>query len=519
MSEIGEVASPPTRRMRRVTSVARVVAGVLVVLGSAFGGGLGLGSTWESTQENDDYRVSTELITRSQVEIPTNIGTATFDTHAWGPGGRVSVSALALPPVSRQADSPHIDLDAQLDEITDMTVGAAQKSVVKFAIGSVAGGLVGAWAWSGISGWRSRRVWLKSTAVGLVAALGVSGLWGIGAWLTFDEEYGKHLRADGLLAMGLSSERLLAQLNARDQRYAGYVQSLTTYLSRLKESADPESHVPTAARVLLVSDIHSRNIYSQLQRVITSQDIDFVVDAGDLVDWGTGYELSARPDLRQGIASLDVPYVFVKGNHDGPSTVDALREIPTVVILEGQMEEIAGLRLVGVSDPRIYQDGGPTEVEEPTVVEEMEQEAAAEVAEAFGDDPGPVDLAVMHHPAGARQLGEDLSARVWVSGHTHVPALDVGEDYLDITVGTTGAAGIRAFYRQNEEGGVVATQQSFDILDFDAFCRPISLSRFTFPNSLADVGNARVSYETLRSDADDEPAEEDAEASPERSCG
>lgn len=534
-------SEPRSAGVRRLVTGLRVVLACLVVVGCAFVGGLGLASTWGSTAANDDYRVSTRLIGRSQVEIPTNIGTATFDTHVWGPGGRVTVSALALPPVERAAGSPFIDLSAELDEIKRLARDAAVVSLQKFALGALGGGLVGMLAWQGLGGSRARprrRQLLAAAGGGLAAAvLAVAG-WGVGAFVTFDEEYGEHLQADGLLAIGLSAEELLQELNSRDQAYAGYVQSLATYISRLQEEASPAETTDVAVRALLVSDIHGRNVYPQLRSVVESQQIDFVVDSGDLVQWGTGFELSARPDIVAGIESLGVPYVWVKGNHDGPGTVAQMAQIPNVVILDGEVRELSGLFLAGVGDPRLYQDGGPVEAENPEEVEELEREAAAEAVESLTGtddelDP-PVDVAVMHHPSGARELGELTGAPVWVSGHTHEPALDVEDERLDLTVGTTGAAGIRTFKGQDDAGDVVPTPQSFDILDFNSECRPVSLTRFTYPDVLSDAGAARVTYETLRLDTDEEAADEEAAAGdaaggedtdggtdggPERSCG
>lgn len=494
----------------------RRLAGILVVLAAAFLGGTGLAATWGSTAESDDYRVTTRLIPRSQVEIPTSIGTAIFDTHAWGPGGEVAVSALSLPPVERAAGSPFIDIPAEVEEIKGLAESAATRSLQKFAAGAVAGGILGMLTWLGLrgadaSGLGSR---LRGAAgAGLVAGVVAVAGWGVGVYVTFDDQYGRQLEADGLLAVGLSTGELLQELNARDQAYAGYVQSLSTYISRLREDASPAEATDVAVRVLLMSDLHGRNVYAQLRSVVATQDIDVVVDAGDLVQWGTGVELTARPDLVNGIEALDVPYVWVKGNHDGPATVDRMRDIPNVIVLEGGPVEVAGLRVLGTGDPRLYQDGGPVESENRDEVEEIERAAAAALVERLGGGPiqPPVDLAVMHHPSGARELGELSGAPVWISGHTHQPTLDVDDRRLDVTVGTTGAAGIRTFNRQDETGDVAATPQSFDILDFNQACLPVGLTRFTYPDVLSAPGTARVTYETVRLEGrSDESA---------RSCG
>lgn len=521
------------RRPRRLPRPVRALAAGLLALLCAAGGALGLGSVWVSERADQQWSVQTRVVPESQVEIPTSIGTAVFDTHAWGPGARVEVSALALPPVGRRSDSAFIDLDSQIGDLKRLAKDALIATAWKTAGGALAGGLLGGLLWMAVAN-RSRSTWRRVRNTGLAGVVGAGVClagWGAGSVLTFDEAYGDNLEADGLLAVGLSADRLLERLNSRDQQYAGYVQSLSTYISRLRDNATPSRSTDVAMKVMLVSDVHGRNIYPQLAQVIESQGVDFVVDSGDLVQWGTGFELRARPDLQAGIESLDVPYVFVKGNHDSSLTTQALRQIPNVRVLDSERVELQGLGVFGVPDPRLYQDGGPIEAEQPEAVEEMEREAAENAVALMDPEAGPVDLAVMHHPAGARELGEELEAPVWVSGHTHNPALEVADDHIDITVGTTGAAGIRTFNSQSETGEVLSTPQSFDILGFNSACEPVALTRFSYPDSLSSVGNALVTYQTLRleaaeppaaaggSDPTEEPTEADEEEAPERTCG
>lgn len=510
---------------RRVPRPLRALAAGLLSLVCAAGGALGLGSVWASGAADGQWSVQTRVVPQSRIEIPTSIGTAVFDTHAWGPGARVEVSAMALPPVGRRADSAFIDIDGQIADIQRLAEDALVATAWKTVAGAVSGGLLGGLLWLAVrspsrSGWRR----MRNTALAGVTGAGLClAGWGAGSLLTFDEEYGDKLQADGLLAVGLSADGLLDELNSRDQKYAGYVQSLSTYISRLRDNATPDRSVDAAVKVMLISDMHGRNVYPQLAKVIESQGVDFVVDAGDLVQWGTGFELRARPDLQSGIESLGVPYVFVKGNHDSSLTIEALDQIPNVRILDRDRVEVHGVGVFGVSDPRLYQDGGPVEAEQPFAVAQMERAAAQDAVTLMDPEAGPTDVAVMHHPAGARELGTQLDAPTWVSGHTHDPALEVADDHVDITVGTTGAAGIRTFNGQGEDGDVVSTPQSFDILGFNRLCEPVALTRFSYPDSLSSVGNALVTYQSLRLEAaqaqrlDEEP--EDASEEPRRTCG
>ena len=76
-----------------------------------------------------------------------------------------------------------------------------------------------------------------------------------------------------------------------------------------------------AARLLLVSDIHGANQYALMKTIVQQERIDAVIDSGDLVNFGSATEADAA-GLFKGIASLGVPYLFVKGNHDAQSDDD-----------------------------------------------------------------------------------------------------------------------------------------------------------------------------------------------------
>ena len=70
--------------------------------------------------------------------------------------------------------------------------------------------------------------------------------------------------------------------------------------------------------MLLVSDIHAGNQYDLMRTIVQEEGVDVVVDAGDLVNFGTVEEAEAT-GLFTGIESVGVPYLFVRGNHDANS--------------------------------------------------------------------------------------------------------------------------------------------------------------------------------------------------------
>src|SRR5690625_6848227 len=69
--------------------------------------------------------------------------------------------------------------------------------------------------------------------------------------------------------------------------------------------------------VLHISDVHDNpQAFDVVEELDSQFAIDLVIDTGDIVSWGTQFE----NDLLHPIGRLDVPYVFVSGNHDGQAT-------------------------------------------------------------------------------------------------------------------------------------------------------------------------------------------------------
>ena len=116
-------------------------------------------------------------------------------------------------------------------------------------------------------------------------------------------------------------------------------------------------------QVLHVSDIHLNPQAFDLMDQLTEQfDVDAIADTGDIVDWGTEPE----SQLLGQIGDLEVPYIFVRGNHDSRSTQRAVADQPNAVVLDGDAAEVAGLRFWGIGDPRYTPDKdqmGPSEQE------------------------------------------------------------------------------------------------------------------------------------------------------------
>ncbi|NLC77197.1 MAG: metallophosphoesterase, partial [Clostridia bacterium] len=95
------------------------------------------------------------------------------------------------------------------------------------------------------------------------------------------------------------------------------------YLFEQIEALEPLGSVSGDVRILHVSDIHNNPVALELiSRTVENFDVNYVIDTGDLSDYGTALEGL----LTGGLAELPVPYLFVPGNHDSPATVETLQK-------------------------------------------------------------------------------------------------------------------------------------------------------------------------------------------------
>ena len=245
---------------------------------------------------------------------------------------------------------------------------------------------------------------------------------------------------------------------------------------------------PASARFLLVSDIHGANQYALMRTIIKEEDIDAVIDSGDLVNFGRVQEGDAA-GLYRSIQSLGVPYIFTSGNHDQSSASDRavlarLARIPNVVLLEdaaGSLREVTfhGLRITGFNDPRWFGDDNadPTAKEKP---------AADRYNAAVADQPEP-DIVVTHEPYAAEQVER---GRLLVNGHMHTPAIEGNR----IQVGTFTGGGVVSHYSEGPGQELDGQPYSFDIAQFGTSCELTSLTRYSFRNLL----EGRPAYDNVQ---------------------
>ena len=327
---------------------------------------------------------------------------------------------------------------------------------------------------------RNRR---KGLLLGLMAGALAMSYTAASAIVTYRPEQVKAYSATELLATFQSSPEVLASIESRAGQVEPYVTNWLQLQNALQERfISPEVAKADTVRFLLVSDIHGTNEYAVMKKIVQSEDITAVIDTGDLLNFGEVSE-GELSGLFKGIESLDVPYIFVDGNHDATSRTDEalLERLSTVrnVILpdrtaeDYQLVSLAGVRIAGMNDPRYYGDSN-------TDVGAVEKPAAESFDKAFKDVPD-LDIALSHEPTASDAI--DVGT-VKIRGHLHRASLDGNT----IGVGSFTGGGLMSYYRNDatetstDEPGaeLIGQPQAFDILRYNADCSINSLQRLVY---------------------------------------
>ncbi|MFD1505344.1 metallophosphoesterase [Georgenia yuyongxinii] len=208
------------------------------------------------------------------------------------------------------------------------------------------------------------------------------------------------------------------------------------------DEATADAPEPDPVTLLLVSDLHCNvGMARVIAAALEQSGAAALLDGGDTVVSGTSVE-SYCVNAFAGAVPDGVPVVVATGNHDSTTTAEQERKVGWTV-LSGEIVEVAGLRILGDTDPTITTVGaGGTRQERDETIPELETRMA-EVACAAAEETEPVDILLIHNP---RVGGETLDrgcARLQLSGHWHRtegPELQ-GQGVRYVSTSTGGGAG------------------------------------------------------------------------------
>jgi predicted phosphodiesterase len=519
------VSTPPKspRRARRASRWVVRLACLVILFVACNSGGVAVTTLFPSNADTLNYgatlRLSVNPVDISAIQSPTTFGDIRLDFAGPVPAPGVLAQVQVKPRITDLLARPNISvhsLEPGPLELEHAVRGAAVALAWRFALGSLVIALLATVAYAA---WRRRRPGLRLSAVvasvwvaSCVATFAVIGL-------TYQPERLDQFTTTGILGAVQRNSDLLAGVESRAEQTTPYLKNLLALSSALQDKYAPQAlNRPVAARLLLVSDVHGGNQYALMRTIVKQEQIDAVIDSGDLVNFGTSTEAEAA-GLFDGIRSLGVPYLFVRGNHDARSDtdrdlLDRLATVPNVVLLEPDavsytVQSIGGVRIAGFNDPRWFGDDNRDNAAK-------QKPAVARFKAAMAEQPVP-DIVVSHEPAA---VGDVERAGVRVNGHLHKSELDGSR----IGVGTFTGGGPFSHFIAGAKEELTGQPSAFDVATFGEDCRIASLTRYQYRNVIEGrpayddvtlINGSRIEKEPPTTDA---PTNGNNAQSPARTC-
>lgn len=372
----------------------------------------------------------------SEVLLPP-LGSLHLDTHDGPAHLRVALDGLDRAETEALLADPAGIQRASQTAVTDFRSGVARLIAAATGAGTLGAMLAAALVY--------RRMRAVAWAGGLALVI-LAGSFGTAA-LTFNPRSLTEPRYEGLLANAPAVVGDAQRLADRYDEYAAQLEKMVVNVSNLYNTV---SKLPVytpddnTIRVLHVSDLHlNPAAWSVIRSTVEQFHIDVVVDTGDIADWGTEVEAN----FAASIALLDVPYIYVRGNHDSGITQAAVAAQPNAVVLDNSIRTVRGLTFAGIGDPRFTPDKEVNPIGTGQSQQTLDQMrlAGQTLAQTIITAQEPVDVALVHDP----RLAEHLAGRVplILAGHEHqrrTATLVNGPDRSRLLVeGSTGGAGLR----------------------------------------------------------------------------
>lgn len=411
----------------------RIIA--LCVLGLI---GAGAGAALAPATDTDvgplavQIRVKPSLHPGVVVRLPP-AGSVRFDTHSSPIVVQALIESVDLDEARRVVARPEA-LQRLQDEAPDDIKGAALRALAwTFGCALLGSGLlVGVAA----RGWRG-------VAAGMSVTVGVGAVLAGATAISFDSEQLAEPQFTGLLSSAPYVQQRTENLAERLENYrsglSDFVQSVTTLyaLGDRLPGFDPDTGAGVTT-VLHISDLHLNPLgYDLTQRLVRQFKVDVIVDSGDLSTWGS----SAEEGFVTRISTFDVPYVFVRGNHDSQGIADAVAKQKNAIVLDDDIRTVEGLTFAGIADPR----NTPAEGEGDSIGKEAVRAAVAELTGTIqrydaAHPKEPVQVAVVHDPTRLQPiLG---SVPLVLSGHLHKRSVREENGTRVMVEGSTGGAGL-----------------------------------------------------------------------------
>ncbi len=401
------------------------------------------------------------------LQIPP-LGTVSANTHTPPVGLRMSLAEVDVTRLAERVGSATARADLA-DSVEEDLRAIGPRLVWQFCLGAA---IVGAVAAALLPG--RRLPWVGAGAAGAVVLTGA--LLG-GAAASFDVAAFEQPRFTGALVRApvviealQGGELTIGELQSRYEIAATRLSDLLALVA--EPNRDPGTD---SVAILHVSDIHSNPLGVELARQLARRfEVDAVLDTGDLTNFG----VTAEARIGRLIERIDVPYYLVPGNHDSAANETALDRVPNLTVLDGDVAEVEGVRVLGWGDPTDtnWNSIPPDEAAEIRLAEG--EEVAAEVEEL-----APDVLAVHDKRMAEASYGE---IALVLAGHYHKRIVESEEGTTVLSVGSTGATGLKFFVEaeRDYEAEVVYFRESravaVDYVRFSGLGSDFVIERETF---------------------------------------
>jgi predicted phosphodiesterase len=285
-------------------------------------------------------------------------------------------------------------------------------------------------------------IWSSIFRNGMLISLTVILLFIGSTILTFDPDFTEQVHYQGLMASAPWMINMFSNGMEVIRAIGNHMKNISTEFPLLVQQVDQMKsleNLPVDLRILHVSDIHNNPAAIDLvSNLVTNFKIDFIIDTGDITDWGTPFELA----IAQKVAKLNIPYLFIPGNHDSPMVIARLKKIRQVKVITDGIIKFKGLTIAGFADPASFNYSS-------NMASEEELNQATRLVTAFISKQTTVpDLVAVHE---FRQAVEIIGkVPIVLHGHDHRYRLTIKDNTIIDDAGTTGAAGIRGL----QPGGV-----------------------------------------------------------------
>jgi predicted phosphodiesterase len=321
-------------------------------------------------------------------------------------------------------------------EIESQIPGLLARTALKELVAAViVGGVLGAAAF------RHRRRGAGTAAA--AAGVATMTLLGLTAF-TFNQDRFENAHYSGSLERAQQViETISEHTDTLDQARTRYQVAAQRAAELMVLLADPNiDPVRETTAILHISDIHANPLGLEIAQQLAAEfDVAAVIDTGDLassfLDTGELASFEGPIDrlMLKGIEALEVPYLFVPGNHDSPRLVATVAGASNATVLAGETATVGGIEILGWADPT-YSTTPKSESEKSEERLGFVDDVAASLTEHEPDI-----LAV--HDAILANASADLVPLV-ISGHFHRRIIQEVSGTTILAVGSTGATGLKS---------------------------------------------------------------------------